>query len=216
MSGHPTLTDWNSKVRFSCFIYDIILIICTPARGFSDAILYFSKCEGCLTYNIIIGGWSNTKSVIRNDKDEHHELTEVYNTLFYNTIPSHYFIWFQTKDILSTDVFRRFWVEVIEDGTEFRMEVGRDEETSAFLSRTWMVGSEPLPWADVRYVGFTSYRPGNDWSFTEIKFINPSNMLLSQTSSLAYSMLIVQVSSPGLTDTELRCISTSRLSVETI
>ena len=107
-------------------------------------------------------------------------------------------------------------MEVIEDGTEFRMEVGRDEETSAFLSRTWMVGSEPVPWADVRYVGFTSYRPGNDKSFTEIKFINQSNMLLSQTSSLAYSMLIVQVSSPGLTDSELRCISTSRLSVETI
>ena len=94
--------------------------------------------------------------------------------------------WFQTKDFLSTEVFRGFWVEITEDATELRMEVGKAEESKAFMSRTWLLGFEPIPWSEVRYVGFSSWRPGNDPSFTEIKFINPSNILLTQPCRIAY------------------------------
>ena len=77
---------------------------------------------------------------------------------------------------MSPEMFRRFWVEITEDDTELRLEVGRGEDDKAFMSRTWLVGSEPLPWSKVRYVGFSSYRANHDPSFNEMKFISPSKM----------------------------------------
>ena len=98
---------------------------------------------------------------------------------------------FQTKDILSTEVFRRFWVEITEDHIGLRIEVGRDEESTAFMSRTWMVGLEPIPWSDIRYVGFTSYRGSGDKSMTEMKFLTPSNILtrLHYSRCMTFNML---------------------------
>ena len=90
---------------------------------------------------------------------------------------------FQTKDILSAEVFRRFWIQITEDQTQLMIEVGRDEESTAFMSRTWFVGSEPIPWSDISYVGFSSY-----FSLTEVKFITPSNIFLRLQLSLTYSM----------------------------
>ena len=95
---------------------------------------------------------------------------------------------FQTKDILSTEVFRRFWIQITEDQTQLMIEVGRDEESKAFMSRTWFVGSEPIPWSDISHVGFTSYRAPHDQSVTEMKFITPSNIFLRLHFSLTYSM----------------------------
>ena len=120
----------------------------------------------------------------------------------YITIPSHYLSvwgWFQTKDILSTEVFRKFWVEITESGTEFRIDVGKAEETAAFMTRTWVIGSEPLPWSDVRYVGFSSWRADYDPSFNEIKFINPSNILLIRSCSIAYCIISIMFRSPDQT-----------------
>ena len=77
---------------------------------------------------------------------------------------------------MSSEVFRRFWVEITEDVIGLRIEVGRDEESTAFVSRTWMVGLEPIPWSDIRYVGFTTWRAYVE-SMTEMKFITPSNIL---------------------------------------
>ena len=84
---------------------------------------------------------------------------------------------FQTKDILSAEVFRRFWIQITEDAMGLRMEVGRDEESTAFMSRTWMVGLEPISWTDIRYIGFTTWRDSYVESMTEMKFITPSNIL---------------------------------------
>ena len=53
-----------------------------------------------------------------------------------------------------------------------RIDVGRDEDTKAFMSRTWLLTTKPLPWSDVRYVGFTGYG-----SLVEMKFIEPSNII---------------------------------------
>lgn len=40
------------------------------ARGARDAIFYFTNCEGCYHYEIVIGGWGNSESTIRNKKDD--------------------------------------------------------------------------------------------------------------------------------------------------
>ena len=80
--------------------------------------------------------------------------------------------YFQTKEILSLDAFRRFWVDVKEEQTGLTFSVGAGEAEASLLSRTWLLGTEPQPWSDIRYIGFTTW--GNQRM--EYKIIYPSKI----------------------------------------
>ena len=63
------------------------------ARGSYDVHVLFSFCDGCDGFEIVIGGWNNAESVIREYKQENTNKTEVWYT---NTL---HFIFFTLLDI---------------------------------------------------------------------------------------------------------------------
>ena len=65
-------------------------------KGSNDAHVLFSACDGCDGYEIVIGGWGNTQSVIRQSKQVPHPGYSVQNT----------------PDILSATEYREFWISL--------------------------------------------------------------------------------------------------------
>ena len=56
----------------------------------SNAVILLSPCEGCDGYEIVIGGWENTQSVIRDGKQsENHAVTEVGLLIKYKYVVKH-------------------------------------------------------------------------------------------------------------------------------
>ena len=53
------------------------------------------------------------------------------------------------------------------------MEVGRGEEETGFMTRTWLLGMLPLPWSEVKFLGFTTY--GGE--LMEYKILDPSDFV---------------------------------------
>ena len=65
-------------------------------KGKTDVHVLFSACDGCDGFEIVIGGWDNSKSMIR-DKIQH---------------PSGGYSATSTPDILSESEFRGFWISL--------------------------------------------------------------------------------------------------------
>ena len=62
--------------------------------------------------------------------------------------------------------------------TGLTIEVGRGEEETAFMPRTWLLGLQPLPWSEVKFLGLTTWNdPGNkrDHKLIEYKLLQPGN-----------------------------------------
>ena len=93
--GHQLQIDWHLKVSHcrNCKAITYSFIIIFEARGSNDVQVLFSFCHGCDGFEIVIGGWSNTYSVIREFKQENATKTQVWYT---NTL---HFIFLTLLDI---------------------------------------------------------------------------------------------------------------------
>jgi len=97
---------------------------------------------------IFIGGWANTKSVIRFNQTKP-EKAEV-----------------DTPDIVSDEEYRRFWVTFKKNV----IEVGREDETSAFLSWT----NDEDPFVVTHYAFTTGWGSTGTWIFDSVEELSES------------------------------------------
>jgi len=116
------------------------------ARGNNDGTILFSSCDGCDGFEIVIGGWANKYSVIRQFKQEDviDERTE-------------------TPDIMSTTEMREFWIDVKAEGEGLRIEVGRGEDAEGFMSRSW--DQNPAESWPPTHVAFAAWDSQVDYEF---------------------------------------------------
>ena len=74
------------------------------AKGKTDAHLLFSNCPDCDGYEIVIGGWGNTQSMLREGKQKKDTQQKV-----------------STPNILSETEWRKFWWSYLEEGNTVRI-----------------------------------------------------------------------------------------------
>merc|ERR1719219_995337 len=91
-------------------------------KGDRDANIMFTQCSGCQGLRVLLGGWANQKSFIR---DEYRDPNGSYQTLV------------ETPGILSTTEFRRFYITMSWSGTDLTISVKKENEKEAFLKKTW-------------------------------------------------------------------------------
>ena len=85
----------------------------------TDAHILLSPCPECDGYEIVIGGWANTQSAIRDGKQKRtNELLK------------------KTPNILSPTEFRQFWIEITK-GEEIMISVGKGGEDEPFMATTF-------------------------------------------------------------------------------
>ncbi|XP_066300036.1 MAM and LDL-receptor class A domain-containing protein 1-like [Branchiostoma lanceolatum] len=93
-------------------------------------------------YEIVIGGWGNTQSVIRRSKQGTNQDTAA------------------TPGILSATEYRKFWITHLPDGT---IQVGRYGEQNPFME--W-IDPNPLP---INFVGYSSgWGVAAEWKFCDL------------------------------------------------
>merc|ERR1712066_413857 len=109
-------------------------------KGDRDANIMFTPCDGCDGYRVLIGGWGNQQSFIR---DEANDKKGNDQTLV------------QTPGILSTTEFRRFYITLRSNSEEFSIQVRKDSESENFLEKSW--NTDSLPWQPVKFVAFSGY-----------------------------------------------------------
>ena len=88
-------------------------------KGIYDAHILLSPCSKCDGYEIVIGGWRNTQSAIRDGKQK---ITDELRR--------------DTPNILSPTEFRPFWIKITESD-EVRISVGRGGEGEPFMETTF-------------------------------------------------------------------------------
>ncbi|XP_078665528.1 uncharacterized protein LOC144907954 [Branchiostoma floridae x Branchiostoma belcheri] len=127
--------DSRSTGNETNYQWDIALPVSSPltfsVMAENDVHIALSSQAAALndTYEIVIGGWNNTQSVIRRAPDGDNEVTV------------------STQDILSSDEFRGFWISWAADGT---IAAGRDGESSPFMQ--WR---DPNP-LGIAYFGYST------------------------------------------------------------
>ena len=84
----------------------------------SDAHVLLSPCKGCNGYEVVIGGWNNRKSVIREKKQGSDKGAVEVGGL--------------TPGILSDKEYRTFWIKT----TSGTISVGKGGETAPFVSHS--------------------------------------------------------------------------------
>ena len=110
-------------------------------KGDSGARILLSNCENCHGYEIVIGGWDNSQSAIRDGKQKE---TNQFLT--------------STPNILSQTEFRQFWVKIIK-GDKIMISVGKGGENQPFMTTTFNKKKSIL------YVAFASQVDGNnEWN----------------------------------------------------
>ena len=133
-----------------------LLISIFAVRGDRDANIMFCPCDGCDGYRVLIGGWGNQKSFIRDNEDDGNLQTLVDVGLYNISVDIHTkFDLFQTPHILSTTEYRRFIIDLITTPTEFKIEVRKDGECFSFLERSWE--TDYKPWPMPNYIAFSGY-----------------------------------------------------------
>merc|ERR1719336_1716142 len=121
--------DWPADS--STFIVDV--------KGDRDANIMFSPCDGCDGYRILLGGWGNYQSFIREEGLESNEEATLV----------------VTPGILSTEEFRRFYISVGIDAGFFKIQVLNANE-EIVMERTWKSSAIPWRWP-VPFVAFSGY-----------------------------------------------------------
>jgi len=108
-------------------------------KGDRDANIMFSPCDGCDGYRILLGGWNNYQSFIREEGLESNEEATLV----------------VTPGLLSTEEFRRFYIFVGISKGIFKIEV-RNENGDIVIERTWENSAKPWSWP-VQFVAFSGY-----------------------------------------------------------
>ena len=114
----------------------------------SDAHVLLSPCKGCNGYEVVIGGWNNRKSIIREKKQGGDKgVVEVglvrEEELGYKILSS-----FQTTGILSDKEYRTFWIKT----TSGTISVGKGGETDPFMSHSLKRQED-----QINFVAFSSW-----------------------------------------------------------
>ncbi|KAJ8039556.1 C3 and PZP-like alpha-2-macroglobulin domain-containing protein 8 [Holothuria leucospilota] len=107
----------NNLIEFEAKANNDVHIALSPSQSSSDL------------YEIVIGGWENTQSVIRRCKQCENQVTV--STIHY----------------LSANEYRRFWITFDSNGA---VAVGRNDESTPFMEWT-----DPVP-LDVQYLGYST------------------------------------------------------------
>ncbi|KMQ95579.1 c3 and pzp-like alpha-2-macroglobulin domain-containing protein 8 protein [Lasius niger] len=122
--------------------------------------------EGDPMYEVFIGGWSNSKSVVRKNRTKP-EVLEV-----------------ETPDILSADEFRGFWIRW-NDGT---LTVGKEGDSAPLLSYT-----DPEPFG-IGYFGVcTGWGATGDWLIEGRKPLNTPNKLEYKFHAVRSGSVLIDV-----------------------
>merc|ERR1719336_942640 len=108
-------------------------------KGDRDANIMFSPCDGCDGYRILLGGWDNYKSFIREEGLESNEEATLV----------------VTPGILSTEEFRTFAISVGIDAGFFKIQV-LNFKKEIVMERTWKSSAMPWRWP-VPFVAFSGY-----------------------------------------------------------
>jgi len=107
-------------------------------KGDRDANIMFTPCRGCQGYRVLLGGWANQKSFIRDNEHDDRDQTLV-----------------ETPGILSTTEFRRFYITLTTNSRYSRISVRKEYEREAFMEKSWR--NDGLRWSSVDFVAFSGY-----------------------------------------------------------
>lgn len=107
----------TNLIEFEAKANNDVHIALSPSQSSSDL------------YEIVIGGWRNTQSVIRRCKQCENQVTV------------------STTNYLSANEYRRFWITFDGNGA---VAVGRNDESTPFMAWT-----DPVP-LDVQYLGYST------------------------------------------------------------
>jgi len=113
---------WSSKTYIGSLKFTYVCCykaeISFKVRAKSDAHVLLSQYSGGDGHEIVIGGWSNTQSAIRDSKQKPHPGYAVT----------------KTSNYLSSSYYRGFWINLKDDGMKLYVSVGRLYYSSPFMS----------------------------------------------------------------------------------
>merc|ERR1711953_662860 len=112
-----TLTGYKYKYYpWPAGSYQLIVEV----KGDRDANIMFTPCNGCQGYRVLLGGWANQKSFIRDNEHDDRDQTLV-----------------ETPGILSTTEFRRFYITLSTNSRYSRISVRKENEKEVFMEKSW-------------------------------------------------------------------------------
>merc|ERR1719300_286115 len=117
LSYEPFQNTYIGSLKFS-FVCCKKAEISFKVRAKTDAHVLLSQNNGADGHEIVIGGWSNTQSAIRDSKQKPHPGYAVT----------------KTSNYLSSSYYRGFWINLKDDGMKLYVSVGRLYYSSPFMS----------------------------------------------------------------------------------
>ena len=125
------------------FIFVDFCSLVFEVKAKTDAHILLSQCPECDGYEIVIGGWNNTKSAIRDGKQKENK------------------VFIETPNILSATEFRQFWIHITEGDGDVMISVGKNGEKDPFMATTFRKIHSIL------YAGFAAgWENTNEWKVT--------------------------------------------------
>ena len=131
------------------------LILRFKVKAAMDAAILLAGCEHCDGHEIVIGGWGNTKSVIRTRKQ----------------YPPNGAVSAETKAIVSGTEFREFWIQTTSLGGRSRaIYVGKGGEEQPFLKHIFQFNH------NISHIAFASWaRNKIEYEILNGKWISNNN-----------------------------------------